>query len=372
MSLKTEGIDWSNPSHMPLSNGPIRTVTGPAQPTYALDSERSEMEYLLPFPFHAIDSNPWLPISFISKGVPITVYRPIGTTARHSTTIQMGNEEADAYCTVIRVSRPTSFELSSDDGWLTVRRLLEWIRVKCRHYWLLHGINGFGAAYRGTMFSREGNTITQQNLAMYGPNVIVNPLTVGIWSTLAAELQEGVEVPIEDSLYCDALLSIAAGDSVKALLEAGVAMEVALTKLLVDVSTSLPLTPAKKRFIEKEGDRHPFGKKLIEWTKILGLESIESFAGHGNAPNWHLAVRDLYRLRNGVAHAGMNRAVNWSDVVQKMYAAGALLEYCRAQRIQLGLSVFSMPPGIRPVDQIRYCHNAHISTTSQKLVAVLR
>jgi hypothetical protein len=200
MSLKTDGIDWNNPGHMPLSNGPIRTVTGPAQPTMALDSERSEMEYLISFPFHAIDPNPWPPICFVSRGIPITVYRPIGTTATHSTTIQMGNEHADAYCTVIRVSRPNSFELSGDDGWLIVRRLLEWIRVKCRHFWLLHGINGFGASYRGTMFSRDGNTITQQNLAMYGPNVIVNPLTLGIWETLAGELQSNCEAPIEDSL----------------------------------------------------------------------------------------------------------------------------------------------------------------------------
>jgi hypothetical protein len=372
MSYITDGIDWNNPSHMPLSNGPIRTVNGPAQPTHALDSDRSEMEYLLPFPFHATDPNPWPAICFLSKGIPITIYRPIGTTARHSTPIQMGNEEADAYCTVIRVSRPSSFELSSDDGWLVVKRLLEWIRVKCRHYWLLHGINGFGAAYRGTMFSKEGNTITQQNLAMYGPNVIVNPITKEIWATLAAAMQEDIEVPIEDSLYCDALLSIVAGDSVKALLEAGVAVEVALTKLLVDVSTSLPLTPSKNSFIKKDGDRQPFGKKLTEWTRVLGLESIETFADHGNMPNWHVVARDLYKLRNGVAHAGANPGIGWADAVQKMFAAGSLLEYCRAQRIRSGLAGFSMPSGMRLIDQVRYCHNAHISTTSQKLVAVLR
>ena len=339
---------------------------------YALDSDRSEMEYLLPFPFHAIDLNPWPAISFLSNGVPVTIYQPIGTIAKHSTTIQMGNEEADAYCTVIRVSRPNSYELASDEGWLIVKRLLEWIRVKCRHFWLLHGINGFGAAYRGTMFSREGNAITQQNLAMYGPNVIVNPITAGIWATLVTEMGQNTEVPIEDSLYCDALLSIVAGDSVKAMLEAGVAIEVALTKLLVDVSTSSPLTSSKKSFIKKEGDRHPFGKKLTEWTRVLGLESIETFGDHGNMPNWHLVVRDLYKLRNGVAHAGANPGIDWTDVVKKMFAAGALLEYCRVQRIRLGLDTFSMPAGSRPIDQVRYCHNAHISTSSQKLAAVVR
>lgn len=371
MAITTDGFDWNNPGHMPLSNGPIRTVTGPAQPKYALDSNRSEMEYLVSFPFHAVDPSPWPSITFSSKGIPITIYRPLGTIARHSTVVQMGNEEADAYCTVIRVSWPNPFELSTDEGWLLVKRLLEWIRIKCRHFWLLHGINGFGAAYRGTLFFRDDNQISQQNIAMYGPNVIVNPLTVETWLTLPNELADAREVPIEDSLYCDALLSIVAGDQVKALLEAGVAMEVALTKLLVDVSTCAPLNSAKSNFIRKEGDRQAFGKKFTEWTRILGLESIESFSFPGIMPDWHIVVRDLYKLRNSVAHAGSISGIDHNNAVQKMFAAGALLEYCRVQRLRLGLSAFTMPSGLRPVQQVRFCHDAHISTSSQKLTAEL-
>ncbi len=196
----------------------------------------------------------------------------------HGTGAQMGNEEADAYCTIIRLSTPCSYHLSSDEGWTIVKRLLEWIRVKCRHYWLLHGINGFGATYRGTLVTRDGTNISQQNIAMYGPNVIVNPLTPEIWATLLLEMNSNAELPLGDSLFCDALLSIVAGDTTKALLEAGVAMEVALTQLLVDVAVSSPPSPAKTNFIKNEGDRQPFGKKLIEWTKKLALEDVGTFS----------------------------------------------------------------------------------------------
>ena len=151
----------------------------------------------------------------------------------------MGNEQADAFCTVIRLSTPSTFQLSTDEGWRIIKRLLEWIRVKCRHYWLLQGIAGFGAAYRGTLFVRDGNQISYQNVALYGPNVVVNPLSLELWSSMAFELETKAELPLADSIYCDSLLSIAAG----------VAMEVALTRLLVDVSAAQPSSPAKISFM---------------------------------------------------------------------------------------------------------------------------
>jgi hypothetical protein len=129
-----DDLCWDNPAHMPMSNGPIRTVTAPGQAEYILNSDRWAMEYLLAFPFHAVDPNPWPPIKLLSKGIPITIDRPIGTIANHGTEVQMGNENADAYCTIIRLSTPTAFQLYPDDGWKISKRLLEWIRVKCRHY----------------------------------------------------------------------------------------------------------------------------------------------------------------------------------------------------------------------------------------------
>lgn len=370
MNSVAPGFDWNNPSNEPLSNGPIRVVTGPVQAKFALDSDRWEMEYLLPFPFHAVDPSPWSPLHFQWNGVPVVVFRPVATFGHQSATGQSGNEEFDAYCTMIRVACSNDAHLSADEGWRIARRLFEWVRVKCRHYWLLHGINGFGAAYRGTLFTRQGQSITQQNLAMYGPNVIVNPLTRRIWETLAKEMENASEPPIEDALYCDSLLSIVAGNLTKALLEAGVALEVALTRLLVDVAASQPSTQAKKSFVRDQGDRNSFSKKLTQWTQTLGLDSIDAFTAPNAPPDWLVKVRALYQLRNGVAHGGVASA-NYLEVVQHMFAANALLEYVRVQRLKLGLETYTMPMGTTPSEQIRLCHDAHLSASSNVLSSVL-
>lgn len=371
MSSAAPGFDWSNLSHEPLSNGPIRVVTGPVQAKFALDSDRWEMEYLLPFPFHTVDPSPWNPLQFEWKGTPVTIHRPVPTFGHQLAIGQSGNEEFDAYCTMVRVGHPNDVELSADEGWRIAKRLLEWVRVKCRHYWLLHGINGFGAAYRGTLFTRQDSRITQQNLAMYGPNVIVNPLTREIWETLAKEMEEGSEPPIEDALYCDALLSIVAGNLTKALLEAGVAVEVALTRLLVDVAASQPSTPGKKSFLRDQGDRNSFGKKLTQWTRTLGLDPIDAFTASNAASDWLVKIKALYQLRNGVAHGGTAANADNLAVIQHMFAANALLEYVRVQRLKLGLSTYAMPAGTTPAEQIRLCHNAHISASSGVLTGVL-
>jgi len=371
MSSAALGFDWNNPSNEPLSNGPIRVVTGPVQAKFALDSNRWEMEYLLPFPFHAVDPSPWQPLHFEWNGTPVTLYRPVPTFGHQEATGQSGNEAFDAYCTMIRVACPNHGKVSPDEGWRIARRLLEWIRIKCRHYWLLHGINGFGAAYRGTLFTRQGHQITQQNLAMYGPNVIVNPMTREIWETLAKELEEGSEPPIEDALYCDSLLSIVAGNLTKALLEAGIALEVALTRLLVDVAASLPSTPGKKSFLRNQGDRNSFGKKLTQWTQTLGLDPIDTFTVPNAPPDWLIKVRALYQLRNGVAHGGGTGSTDYLEVVRHMFAANALLEYVRVQRLRQGLKTYTMPAGITPAEQIRLCHNAHLSASSNVLSGML-
>jgi hypothetical protein len=357
---------WDDPGKVPLSNGPFRTVTGPAKFSYIPVSDRCETEYLVPFPFHAVDLDLWPPLEFITGGNSVTIDRPINSLISHAAQGQFGNEQADAYCTIIRLSTPLSQTISTDDGWKIIKRLLEWIRVKCRHYWLLHGINGFGATYRGSVFIRDGFNLSYQNVALYGPNVLVGPLTIDLWKSMSIELESDEPVPIADSLFCDALLSIVAGDMTKALLEAGVAEEVAITQLLIDVSRSSPQTPAKANFAKNNGDRSPFGKKLMDWTKKLSLVDVEEFFLPNMAPNWSVMARELYQFRNGVAHGG-KAFDNWHEAVTGMFAAGSLLEYCRSERIRLGLPCFSMPSGSTPWGQVRSAHNGNIAIRSSAL-----
>jgi hypothetical protein len=54
-----------------------------------------------------------------------------------------------------------------------------------------------------------------------------------------------------------------------------------------------------------------------------------------------------------------------------MFAANALLEYVRVQRLRQGLKTYAMPAGITPAEQIRLCHNAHLSASSNVLSGML-
>ncbi len=60
-NVRTEAVQdtrWDDPTHIPLTNGPIRTVTAPNAPKYALDSDGQVIEYLMPFPMHIVDPSP--------------------------------------------------------------------------------------------------------------------------------------------------------------------------------------------------------------------------------------------------------------------------------------------------------------------------
>lgn len=355
---------WGDPDFLPLSNGPIRVVTAPIVPRSMIDQDGRVIEYLLSWPMHIIDNSIWKRIEFIVNGIPISIQRPIPATAQYEPEGRLGNESPEAFCTIIRVRTPLGAELSTDDGWRVVESLLLWIRVKCRHYWLLHGMTGFGAVYRCSILTRNGKRLFQKNVSTYGPNVIVRPLTEALWLSIQDELEADTEIPLADSIYCDALLSIVAGDQMKALLEAGVAAEVAITQLLLEVSDCPPDSPAKKNF-RKTGDFDRFKKKLTEWPQLLGLEAADSFKFQGMPADWVTTVQNLYKLRNGVAHGGkIKTAAPANTLTAAIFAVSTLLQYCREQRSRVGLPSYSMPSGSSIYEQIVMYHDGFVSTNS--------
>ena len=105
--------------------------------------------------------------------------------------------------------------------------------------------------------------------------------------------------------------------------------------------------------------------------QTLGLDPVDVFTAPNAPPDWLSKVRALYQMRNGVAHGGGTGSANYLEVVQHMFAANALLEYARVQRLKLGLNTYSMPAGITPAEQIRLCHDACISTSSNVITGVL-
>ena len=356
------GLDW-------ITNGEMRVASGPDVPRYTFAGDGQVIEYLLSYPMHLVGKRNvgWKPIEYIADGIPISIERPLSLSAPYQPEgWRLGNEAAEAFCSIVRVRTPPGVKLNYFDGWKIVGRLLEWIRVKCRHYWILQGFTGVGAICRGTVITKQDKNLSLENFAMYAPGVIVNPLNEAMWLSIREELKGDAQVPLADSIYCDALLSIAAKDQMKALLEAGVAAEVGITQLLIDVCSTTPDTLSKMEFRrrQEEGDYPSFREKLTKLPKGLGLQPATDFACRGAPNEWVQKALELYRLRNGVAHAGMKPVKPSADVGSLIFAANAALEYCRVQRSNSGLGNYSMPKGTNSFEQTICCHDAFVDTAS--------
>src|SRR5205807_7643381 len=70
-------------------------------------------------------------------------------------------------------------------------------------------------------------------------------------------------VPVSESIFCDALSSFAAGDTVRCAVELGVAVEIELRNLLVDLATLRPTTTGAKKYI-KERQNLSFQRKFLD------------------------------------------------------------------------------------------------------------
>jgi hypothetical protein len=369
--------DSQNPELDWITNGEIRVASEPSVPRYIFAGDGQAIEYLLPYPMHLVGKRnlEWKPIEYIADGVPISIEPPLSLfTPYQPEGWRLGNEAAEAFCSIVRIRTPPGATLNYLDGWKIVGRLLEWIRVKCRHYWVLQGFTGVGAIYRGTVITRQDKTLSLKNFAMYAPGVTVKPLDEEIWLSIRHELIGRAKVPLADSIYCDALLSIAARDEMKALLEAGVAAEVATTQLLIDVSSTTPDTASKAEFRrrQEEGDYPSFKEKLTKLPQSLGLQPATDFACLGFRNGWVNKALELYRLRNGVAHAGIEFGKPLTDAGSLIFAANATLEYCRAQRSSCGLVSYSLPQGTSSFEQTISCHGAFVDTSSSTFECLIQ
>jgi hypothetical protein len=345
-------------------------VTSPTEFRFKLTEDGEYTEFLLPYPMHVIDGAPWKSLECSIGGKNVFIEKPVPIQSRYEPQGRLGNESPDAFCSIIRVKCPLlagSFPEPAEI-WPMVELLLSWIRVKARHYWLLHGQAGFGAAYRGSLFNQNSTQLSQINFAAYGPNLIVRPLTESLWLSIASDLATGSEPPVSESLFCDALLSATAGDDVKAVLEMGVAVEIELSHLLRDAMQSPPATKGKTDYA-KRGDKNKFIPKLEEWPQKVGLEAAASFARTGLYSGWIEIVKELYDLRGSVAHSGRLRpGIAARSGAEYLFAGNALFAYCRDQRKKSGLSFYSYPDGQNPYDQIYRFRDGTMSYISSPLV----
>ncbi|MBZ5628640.1 MAG: hypothetical protein LAO06_07220 [Acidobacteriia bacterium] len=287
---------------------------------------------------------------------------------------RLGTETPDAYCTLLRVacefdnSRPYP---EPRELWAQVKSVLEWVRVKARHYWVLHGQTGFGSVSRGSVLSQHGKKIQMSNFATYVPVVIVKPLSQELWQTISDDLATGIEPPVCEALFCDALLSAAAGEDLNAVLQLGVAAEIAITRLLMDAAGMPPTNPQKRKFLAN-GDWDKFHVKLEDWPSKLGLQSAKSFHPKGVMKDWVDVVKQLYRFRGAVAHSGrIPLTLLIKDIASYAFATNALIRYCREQRTRLGVPVYSYPAGQLPFDQLDAFTDVVLDSVASPAVSTL-
>ena len=346
---------WDDPKNPPLSNGPLTQVTPPTVPQFRLAANGQLIEFLLSFPMHIVDAQPWSPLECKLGSQLISIEKPASMMHGYTPPGRIGNEVPDAFCSIIRVHSLQDTAQQNypkpNEVWPIVERLLVWMRVKARHYWLLHGHSGFDTLYRGSVLTQEPPQMSQRNFATYGRNLIVRPLAQDLWLTLRQEIDSNAEPPVSESIFCDALISAVAGDEVKAVLELGVAVEIEITQLLTDVSKAAPKTPQKVKFANK-GERDRFPEKFAVWPQKLGLPSVQNFDPTGKFSSWSDLVRELYRFRNNVAHSGKLRPTTGHTAINYLMAANMLFDYCREQRRAVGIPIYSYPGTRRPFEQI--------------------
>jgi hypothetical protein len=344
---------WNDLSKSPASNGPLALTTPPAQPSFALPSDGQLVEFALSYPMHVVDTTDWPALNCRLGNRSIKIHKPIPIQSPYQPKEMIGNEPPDTFCSIVRVSCDYDPSLpfpSVAELWPLVERLCEWIRIKCRHYWVLHGQAGFSATMHASVLTQQSDTISQKNVVGYGQNLIVLPMDIGLWKSIEAEIISNVDPPVSEALFCDALVSAFGGDEIKTVLELGVAAEVEITDLLTTAAKMVPVTSAKKKFLKQQPK---FVPKLCEWPQKLGLDATEQFMQPGFPPDWVDSVRELYRYRNSVAHSGK---ISGSSPMQHLFkyisATSALLAFSRDQRIKFGMPHYSYPAARAPFGQI--------------------
>jgi hypothetical protein len=89
-----------------LSSGPIRTPVAPAFPQRLFSADGQVIEYLVSCPMHTIDSEDWRPINIALNVGQIYLQRPIHVSTPYQPEKRFGNEDAEAYCTILRLQTP--------------------------------------------------------------------------------------------------------------------------------------------------------------------------------------------------------------------------------------------------------------------------
>jgi hypothetical protein len=155
---------WNDPANLPLSNGPIGLTTPPETPSFSLDKDGQMIEFALPYPMHIVDQKPWPPLVVNEGNNRIRIHKPIPILDPYKPSALLGNEYPDAFYSLARAScdRVDTAFLDPRVVWPLIESAYRWIRVKARHYWLLHRQAGFSAVFHASVLTQTSKEINQK------------------------------------------------------------------------------------------------------------------------------------------------------------------------------------------------------------------
>lgn len=320
-------VRGDDPNRPPMWNGLPRMTTPPDTPSKPMSEDGQLFEFLFPYPIHIFDSTDWPPLRIVHEGTEIYLLKPISTPVTATEQLAVGNESPDLYCSNVRAVVLKTFQgfpAAHDRVFEIVRQALQWMRVLSRQFWIGAGAAGVAASSRGSAFNVDGAFVTQMNYALYGSTVLVRALPRSFWEPLGQCVTSGAPAPVSESIYCDALASFASGDSVRCLVELGVAVEIELTKLLEEIAAVNPDPDGAAKY-RREKRELTFKHRLLTATAWLHATNPKQFIIPNMPADWADHILSLYKFRSTAAHEG--RAVIDSESGPRPLAAGDLQSF---------------------------------------------
>jgi hypothetical protein len=334
-----------DPNRPPMWNGPPKITTPPQIPERPISGDGQLFDFLLPYPIHIFDDSVWPALHVRRPDEEILLLKPITQQVSPREEISKGNEAPDLFVTtfpaiVERTSR--SYPLHHKTAFAVVSDAIKWIRVLTRQYWIGSGAAGVAAQYRGSVFRLEGADICQRNYAHYGQTTIIRSLKRSVWEALIYPVEQQRPIPVAHSLFCDALTSFAVGDEVLALVQLGVACEVAITSILDDLASAISGSPAAAEYLKARHEhRDNFGAKLLKHSIAFGLTDPKTFRPVSKPKEWVELLLTLYKFRNKAAHEGRPilktskgslRQLKSGELQSFIFSVEAFFQWIREQR----------------------------------------
>lgn len=341
-----------DPRRHPIWNGLPRATTPPRRPVRPMENEGQVLEFLFPYPINIFDDTEWPALSIKRNDLHVHLLKPVTSNVSPKESVATGNEAPDLFVTNLRVfveRIAIRYPLKHADIFPIIREALQWIRVLSRQYWIGTGSAGVAAAYRGSAFRIEPPLLTQMNYAGYGQTVQVRSLKLDSWQQVGNCVQAEIPVPPAESIFCDALSGVAAGDAVRSLIELGVSAEIEITNLLDDVSAARSADGGAKRYLKMRREHEDyFRTKLLLVSKELGLDDPLTYHPPKMPPDWANLVQQLYNFRSKAAHegrclvegrtAGTTRPLKNGELQSFIFSVETMFRWARDQRQRLGLA----------------------------------